>query len=114
MSAKNVTPSGMLTVELKEAIEKQQSRVWQLRSLLQAVHEAVCEDAQETLDDAPSALSGLIELADSIHEALDCEMLEKRAAEILRENTALKHPQVRPDKAEGYRDGESADFEPVR
>jgi hypothetical protein len=65
---------------LAQAIGEQQTRVWQLRNLIEAVNHAT-RDSNE-IDDLEAALGGLVAMADEIHLGLNKESLEKKAEEI--------------------------------
>jgi hypothetical protein len=67
---------------LKQAVEEQQRRVHRLRSLIECFGEAI-ETGQ--CADSLAATGGLLDLADSIHLALDHTVLIQRAQELARE-----------------------------
>jgi hypothetical protein len=68
--------STSIPAPLAQAIDDQQTRVWQLRNLIEAVNLA------NRGEDLEAALDALIALADETHLALDKESLEKKAEEI--------------------------------
>lgn len=67
---------------LREALEEQECRVWRLRSLLQCVGEATGGEAGAQIDDPLSAVLGLVDLADAIHQSADPDTFLQRVAEI--------------------------------
>ncbi len=72
-----------LPATIAKAVEQQQARLWSLRSLVDLVLVAVQNDGRiESVDDMEAALVGIIELADSVHEALDEQAIADRAAEL--------------------------------
>ena len=64
---------------IREAVEEQQRRVWALRSLIECYREAI--DAGQC-SDAIAAGDGLVDLAGSIHSALDQQRVAERGLEI--------------------------------
>ena len=64
---------------IREAVEEQQRRVWALRSLIECYQKATEEG---DCSDAFAAGDGLLELADSIHSALDQQKVAERGLEI--------------------------------
>lgn len=61
---------------VKEALTELQARVWGLRNLIQAVQLAEREGNAEDLD---AAANGLVDLADTIHLALDPDAVAEQA-----------------------------------
>ena len=56
------------------------SRVWRLHSLIECIR--VSSDSSEDVQDFGAAISGVLELANSIHLALDVEVIAERAKAI--------------------------------
>ncbi len=76
MSTKTIPPQPAdLPTFIRDAVAEQQDRVWRLRNLISCVREA----NREQVDDYEAALSGLVDLADEIHLALDTGALAQRA-----------------------------------
>jgi hypothetical protein len=74
----------ILPGSVKDAIEEQQSRVWRLHSLIECIR--VISDSSEEVQDFGAAISVVLELADSIHSALDVGTIAERAKAIEEEN----------------------------
>jgi hypothetical protein len=80
-----LAPVRTLPPAIAEAIERQQWRAWILRNLIQCVQLAQ-RDGVAQIEDADAAFDGLIELANSIHLALDPGSIVEAANEIAKEN----------------------------
>jgi hypothetical protein len=80
MSTDNITPikpsPPTLPPGLKGAIDEQQTRVWRLRNLIDAVNRA--SEGGE-VEDIEAALSAAVDYADRIHSDLDAGALAERA-----------------------------------
>ena len=62
------------------AIEEQQTRVWRLRSLMDATLKAIIAGSEP--EDMDATLCALIDYADTVHLALDTEIIVARAVEL--------------------------------
>lgn len=76
MSAKSASEA------VRKAVEELESRVWHLRSLTQCVAEATADSCGGTIDDPLSAMLGLVELADAVHDSLMPDAFSQRVAQI--------------------------------
>lgn len=65
-----------------KAIDEQRNRLWRLRSLIEVTAFAVDHESGDEIEDLNAVLAGLLELADSIHEALETQTIAERAAEL--------------------------------
>lgn len=81
MGTDNVTPiktnPPVWPPGLRGAIDEQQTRVWRLRNLIEAVNRASEGGAVEDIE---AALSAAVDYADRIHSDLDAQALAERAA----------------------------------
>lgn len=89
-----------LPAAVRQAVEEQQVRAWQLRSLTQCVAEATADSCGATIDDPLAAMLGLVTLADLLNESLCADTFSQRVAQIEADAAADEAREARDEARE--------------